>query len=188
MQNKEETPFLTLVQKLHQALNKLEKFPVVLHHELAGNVSGLKFLTQPFKLKLVKESTESNLKEFGDGVILIEPMASVQAISDYLATRVKLDNSLKDSTSKLTKSTDSVDTMEIEEPQVELQNKDEKEVTAIFLNFNFISVNFLMMTMKKKKRKTMKKKRNNKKKKKKRKTKKKRMRLNQNLNRSLYMK
>jgi hypothetical protein len=46
-------PFAILVQKLHHALNKLEKFPVVLN-EMSGTAQGIKFLTQPLKLKLQK--------------------------------------------------------------------------------------------------------------------------------------
>jgi hypothetical protein len=71
------------------------------------------------------------VKEYGDNVILIEPMATVQAVADYLASRVKAEN-LKDSTSKLTKSSDSVvETMEIEEPIQE-----EKEVTWVGIRGN----------------------------------------------------
>jgi hypothetical protein len=42
-----------LVGKLHDALNKVERFPVLVN-DSPGTVSGLKYLTQPFKLRLQK--------------------------------------------------------------------------------------------------------------------------------------
>lgn len=46
-------PLVVLVRKLHQSLNKLERFPVIIN-EIGGTAAGLKYLTQPFKLKLQK--------------------------------------------------------------------------------------------------------------------------------------
>jgi hypothetical protein len=46
-------PFLALVRKLHQSIAKVEHFPVILH-DVSGTAAGLKYLTQPLKLKLQK--------------------------------------------------------------------------------------------------------------------------------------
>jgi hypothetical protein len=53
-------PISVLVNKLHDSLNKLERFPVLIN-DTPGTASGLKYLTQPFKLKLQKGNEEKQL-------------------------------------------------------------------------------------------------------------------------------
>lgn len=55
--DKRREDFLLFVRKLHHTINKLEKFSVT-SNEVTGTASGLKLLTQPFKLKLSKSPEE----------------------------------------------------------------------------------------------------------------------------------
>lgn len=80
-----------LVRKLNLSLNKVENFPVVLNE--SGGTTGLKLLTQPFKLKLEfasskKNTNESSKEESNDGTVLIEPLATVQALRDFVKNRL----------------------------------------------------------------------------------------------------
>mmetsp|Transcript_11522 Transcript_11522/g.28178 ORF Transcript_11522/g.28178 Transcript_11522/m.28178 type:complete len:2013 (-) Transcript_11522:941-6979(-) len=56
----------------------------------AGNSlsSGLAALAQPFKLRLCRHSTERQLRDYSTNVVLIEPLASMTAIEDFLWPRV----------------------------------------------------------------------------------------------------
>ena len=128
---------LSLVRKLQHALNKVEKLPVLLN-EISGTVHGLKYLTQPLKLKLQKRKyspahthtrthtqslvhsslymsivcflgflsidtiyiyisvlpiiiggSDPNLIDYSENTVLIEPLASVNAIIEFLTARVR---------------------------------------------------------------------------------------------------
>jgi E3 ubiquitin-protein ligase TRIP12 len=50
--------------------------------------SGLAALTHPFKLRLCRHTNERNLRDYGSNVVLIEPLASMSAIEDFLWPRV----------------------------------------------------------------------------------------------------
>ncbi|KAJ9527361.1 hypothetical protein QJQ45_025630 [Haematococcus lacustris] len=50
--------------------------------------SGLAALTQPFKLRLCRHSSERGLRDYGTNIVLIEPLASMTAIEDFLWPRV----------------------------------------------------------------------------------------------------
>jgi len=82
-----DNAFLVLVRKLQHSLNILEKFPVLLN-ELPGTVHGLKFLTQPLKLRLVKKE-DTNIYPTESIMVLIEPLATVKGIIDYLSERIQ---------------------------------------------------------------------------------------------------
>jgi E3 ubiquitin-protein ligase TRIP12 len=45
-------------------------------------------LTQPFKLRLSRHSAEHQLREYSSNVVMIEPLASMTAIEDFLYPRV----------------------------------------------------------------------------------------------------
>eukprot|EP01102_Stenamoeba_stenopodia_P007284 TRINITY_DN2037_c0_g1_i2.p1 TRINITY_DN2037_c0_g1~~TRINITY_DN2037_c0_g1_i2.p1 ORF type:complete len:1571 (-),score=283.93 TRINITY_DN2037_c0_g1_i2:330-5042(-) len=80
---------LALVRKLQDALNATERFQVLVN-EFGGPGAGLSFLTQPFKLKLQKDPSEkSDIKDYSTNIVLIEPLASIKAIEDFLWSRVK---------------------------------------------------------------------------------------------------
>lgn len=88
-------PMSVLVQKLQNALSSLERFPVVLSHasrSSSGNArlsSGLSALSQPFKLRLCRAQGEKSLRDYSSNVVLIDPLASLAAVEDFLWPRVQ---------------------------------------------------------------------------------------------------
>ncbi|RVW38621.1 E3 ubiquitin-protein ligase UPL3 [Vitis vinifera] len=88
-------PMTVLVQKLQNALSSLERFPVVLSHSSrssSGNArlsSGLSALSQPFKLRLCRAQGEKSLRDYSSNVVLIDPLASLAAVEDFLWPRVQ---------------------------------------------------------------------------------------------------
>ncbi|PWA58797.1 Armadillo [Artemisia annua] len=90
-----EAPMSVLVQKLQYALTSLERFPVVLSQSArssAGNArlsSGLGALSQPFKLRLCRAHGEKSLRDYSSNVVLIDPLASLAAVEDFLWPRVQ---------------------------------------------------------------------------------------------------
>ncbi|CAK9179977.1 unnamed protein product [Ilex paraguariensis] len=88
-------PMSVLVEKLQNALSSLERFPVVLSHtsrSSSGNArlsSGLGALSQPFKLRLCRASGEKSLRDYSSNVVLIDPLASLAAVEDFLWPRVQ---------------------------------------------------------------------------------------------------
>lgn len=99
-------PMTVLVQKLQNALSSLERFPVVLSHSARSSggsarlSSGLSALSQPFKLRLCRASGEKSLRDYSNTVVLIDPLASLAAVEDFLWPRVqRSDSGQKASTS-----------------------------------------------------------------------------------------
>ncbi|CAA0816798.1 E3 ubiquitin-protein ligase UPL3 [Striga hermonthica] len=88
-------PMSVLVQKLQSALSSLERFPVVLSHSSrpssvnARLSSGLSALSQPFKLRLCRAQGEKSLRDYSSNVVLIDPLASLAAVEDFLWPRVQ---------------------------------------------------------------------------------------------------
>ncbi|XP_057436689.1 E3 ubiquitin-protein ligase UPL3-like [Lotus japonicus] len=88
-------PMTILVQKLQNALSSLERFPVVLSHSARSSngsarlSSGLSALSQPFKLRLCRAQGEKSLKDYSSNVVLIDPLASLAAIEEFLWPRVQ---------------------------------------------------------------------------------------------------
>ncbi|KAL2649350.1 hypothetical protein R1flu_017478 [Riccia fluitans] len=95
VQHGKEVPLTMLVRKLQNALASLERFPVVLSHTprsgsgSASIAAGLSALTQPFKLRLLRASNEKVLRDYSSNIVLIEPLASLLAVEDFLWPRVK---------------------------------------------------------------------------------------------------
>jgi E3 ubiquitin-protein ligase TRIP12 len=56
----------------------------------SGNTlsNGLAALTSPFKIKLEKHGQERALKEYSAHYVLIEPLASLTAVEDFLWSKV----------------------------------------------------------------------------------------------------
>lgn len=92
-------PMTVLVQKLQNALSSLERFPVVLSHTSrpsSGSArlsSGLSALSQPFKLRLCRGQGEKSLRDYSSNVVLIDPLASLAAVEDFLWPRVQRSDS-----------------------------------------------------------------------------------------------
>lgn len=78
----------TLVANLHGSLNTVERFPTR-ETEASTNV-GVE-LNTAIKLRLeLDPGSRASLKEFGSPMVLIEPLASIQAIEDFLWPRVRM--------------------------------------------------------------------------------------------------
>ncbi|KAF6266557.1 hypothetical protein COO60DRAFT_1697133 [Scenedesmus sp. NREL 46B-D3] len=114
-------PLAALVRKLQAALASAEAFPVLCSRLVpSGGVaggsgarslsrsggmsgsfnsssltSGLAALTQPFKLRLVRHPEEHALKEYPANIVLIEPLANMTAIEDFLWQRVNRGSTLE---------------------------------------------------------------------------------------------
>jgi E3 ubiquitin-protein ligase TRIP12 len=91
----ELTPLTLLVRKLQDALASLEGFPVRFSHAPRASSSsasisnGMNALTQPFKLRLCRSSGEKMLRDYSTNIVLIEPLASLISVEDFLWPRVK---------------------------------------------------------------------------------------------------
>ncbi|KAL5561195.1 hypothetical protein UlMin_030942 [Ulmus minor] len=88
-------PMTVLVQKLQNALSSLERFPVVLSHSSRSSSgsarlsSGLSALSQPFKLRLCRAQGDKSLRDYSSNVVLIDPLASLAAVEEFLWPRVQ---------------------------------------------------------------------------------------------------
>ncbi|PIN04854.1 putative ubiquitin fusion degradation protein [Handroanthus impetiginosus] len=88
-------PMTVLIQKLQSALSSLERFPVVLSHSSRSSggsarlSSGLSALSQPFKLRLCRAHGEKSLRDYSSNVVLIDPLATLAAVEDFLWPRVQ---------------------------------------------------------------------------------------------------
>ncbi|KAK1274292.1 E3 ubiquitin-protein ligase UPL3 [Acorus gramineus] len=84
-----------LVQKLQNALSSLERFPVVLSHSFRSSSgsarlsSGLSALSHPLKLRLCRATGDKSLRDYSSNVVLIDPLASLAAVEDFLWPRVQ---------------------------------------------------------------------------------------------------
>ncbi|KAK1305345.1 E3 ubiquitin-protein ligase UPL3 [Acorus calamus] len=84
-----------LVQKLQNALSSLERFPVVLSHSFRSSSgsaclsSGLSALSHPLKLRLCRATGDKSLRDYSSNVVLIDPLASLSAVEDFLWPRVQ---------------------------------------------------------------------------------------------------
>ncbi|KAL5169032.1 E3 ubiquitin-protein ligase UPL3 [Glycine soja] len=97
-------PMTVLVQKLQNALSSLERFPVVLSHSSRSSSgsarlsSGLSALSQPFKLRLCRAQGEKSLRDYSSNVVLVDPLASLAAIEEFVWPRIQRSESGQKST------------------------------------------------------------------------------------------
>ncbi|KAE9616464.1 putative aminoacyltransferase, E1 ubiquitin-activating enzyme [Lupinus albus] len=97
-------PLSVLVQKLQNALSSMERFPVVLSHPARSSSgsarlsSGLSALSQPFKLRLCRAQGEKSLRDYSSNIVLIDPLASLAAIEEFLWPRIQRSESAQKST------------------------------------------------------------------------------------------
>ena len=92
----ESAPLPALVRRLHEAVTALEALPVRLSPGPRGASTGssslggqLAALMQPFKLKLCRAPGERTLRDYSANVVLIEPLATLTAVEDFLWPRVR---------------------------------------------------------------------------------------------------
>jgi len=111
-------PMLALLSKLQDTLAATEKLPVRItsvsappslgsffpgsfyasrlglsRSAGAGSSSltaGLSALSNPFKIRLTRSSGETQLRDYGSNVVLIEPLASLKQVEDFLWPRVQM--------------------------------------------------------------------------------------------------
>jgi hypothetical protein len=81
-------PLRALVWKLNEAVSVREAFPVVLSDASGDLTAGLKLLAQPMKLRLAREAGETALSDYSSNVVLIEPLATLKAVQDFLWSKV----------------------------------------------------------------------------------------------------
>lgn len=90
-----EAPLTVLVRKLQSALASLERFPVILSHAPRSGTSnasiaaGLSALAQPFKLRLCRAPGERTLRDYSSNIVLIDPLATLSSIEEFLWPRVQ---------------------------------------------------------------------------------------------------
>ncbi len=87
-------PFLLLVRRLLGAFSSEEKLPIQVNEVSSSTSSvhsGLRQLSQPFKLKLKRATSEDaagELKDYSHHIVLIEPLATMASVQDFLWPRV----------------------------------------------------------------------------------------------------
>ncbi|MCE0481239.1 hypothetical protein HAX54_038834 [Datura stramonium] len=87
--------------KASKCLIFLGALPHVLSHSSrssTGNArlsSGLSALSQPFKLRLCRAQGDKTLRDYSSNVVLIDPLASLAAIEDFLWPRVRVESGQK---------------------------------------------------------------------------------------------
>ncbi|KAJ7978615.1 E3 ubiquitin-protein ligase UPL3-like [Quillaja saponaria] len=92
-------PMTVLIQKLQNALSSLERFPVVLSHSsrsASGSArlsSGLSALSHPIKLRLCRSQGDKSLRDYSSNIVLIDPLASLAAVEEFLWPRVQRSDS-----------------------------------------------------------------------------------------------
>ncbi|XP_020250257.1 E3 ubiquitin-protein ligase UPL3, partial [Asparagus officinalis] len=94
------SPMTILVQKLQNALSSLERFHVLLSNQHRSSSSGsarlssgLSALSQPFKLRLCRAQGEKSLRDYSSNIVLIDPLASLAAVEEFLWPRVQRSDS-----------------------------------------------------------------------------------------------
>lgn len=95
-----DAPMSILLQKLQSALSSLERFHVLLSNQprssssgAARLSSGLSALSQPFKLRLCRAPGEKSLRDYSSNIVLIDPLASLAAVEEFLWPRVQRNDS-----------------------------------------------------------------------------------------------
>ncbi|GAB2267878.1 E3 ubiquitin-protein ligase upl3 [Dionaea muscipula] len=95
-------PMCVLVQKLQNALSSMEQFPVVLSHSArspSGNgrlSSCLSAISQSLgylRLRLCRAPGEKSLRDYSNTIVVIDPLASLSSVEDFLWPRVQLPES-----------------------------------------------------------------------------------------------
>lgn len=99
-----ETPLTILIHKLQDALSSLERFPVIISHARrlhGGNaniLAGLSTLSQPVKLRFCRAEGETSLQDYSSNMILIDSLANLAAVEEFLWPRIQIgEASLKSS-------------------------------------------------------------------------------------------
>ncbi|KAK8963372.1 E3 ubiquitin-protein ligase UPL3 [Platanthera guangdongensis] len=97
-----EAPMSILVQKLQYALSSLERFSVVLSHPsrsssaaIARLSSGLGAFSLPFKMRLCRAQGEKSLRDYSSNIVLIDPLASLAAVEEFLLPRIQRTDSVQ---------------------------------------------------------------------------------------------
>eukprot|EP00960_Hanusia_phi_P048762 759141-Hanusia_phi.AAC.3 len=84
----EDVPLQLLVSKFNESLSLAESFPIVMSDATGDITAGIKLLAQPLKIRLVRDAGESSIADYGNNVVLIEPLATIKAVHDFLWPKV----------------------------------------------------------------------------------------------------
>src|SRR5690606_17192843 len=85
-------PFVVLVRKIGNALNKVEKLEV-LSNETTDTMTMLRSLTQPFKVKFQLHPSQNSKESFGglfgsnNNVVLVEPLSSLNSLLTFIENK-----------------------------------------------------------------------------------------------------
>lgn len=88
-----------LVKHLIDVLEKIDPFSLSTHSfaDSSSNtldpMASLKVLAQPLKLRLERLAGDTSVKDFAIAAVMIEPMATVQAVEDFLYPKVRISDS-----------------------------------------------------------------------------------------------
>lgn len=105
-----ETPLTILIHKLQDALSSLERFPVILSHARrlrGGNaniLAGLSALSQPVKLRFCRAEGETSLQDYSSNMILIDSLANLAAVEEFLWPRIQIGEASLNSSANLSSS------------------------------------------------------------------------------------
>uniref|UniRef100_A0A7S4P489 HECT-type E3 ubiquitin transferase n=1 Tax=Guillardia theta TaxID=55529 RepID=A0A7S4P489_GUITH len=84
----EDAPLQLLVSKFNESLSLAESFPIIMSDATGDITAGIKLLAQPLKIRLVRDAGESGIADYGNNVVLIEPLATIKAVHDFLWPKV----------------------------------------------------------------------------------------------------
>ena len=82
------SPLRVLIVKVNEALSMREAFPVAVSDASGDLTAGLKLLAQPLKLRLMRDAGDTSIGDYGGNVVLIEPLATMNAVHDFLWPKV----------------------------------------------------------------------------------------------------
>jgi E3 ubiquitin-protein ligase TRIP12 len=88
------SPLSALLRKLLEALGAAEAFPLLLSGSGGGargegGEAGMAGLSRPFKLCLRRDPADRALRDYATNVVLVEPLATMSAIEEFLLPRVR---------------------------------------------------------------------------------------------------
>ena len=88
MQEASENVWCYMCTQFINPIHQRPAFPACSSGDGSSLNAGLNALAQPFKLRLARSEHEKQLKDYSSNVVLIEPLASMTAVEDFLWSKV----------------------------------------------------------------------------------------------------
>jgi E3 ubiquitin-protein ligase TRIP12 len=82
-------PLAIWLEKLHSCIKSQETLPMHLNEIAGGITEGLRLLSRPFKLRLQPLEGETFLADSAPNVVLIEPLATINSVHDFLQNKIR---------------------------------------------------------------------------------------------------